>query len=133
MFEYISHYEIYKTENKGLNSTYNYSSDNSIKRRSHCLHLSHAERTIIEMASIDVNLSTIERWLDNLSKTGVVSLPMLHSRGVRTRLVGCEEVVTKQLEVHNRNLKNVLEYLDKEHNIKICLKTLQNFLKGTGL
>ncbi len=96
--------------------------------------LSHQGRTITDLASIfDVNRRTIERWLDSWSKIGVDSLPILPGRGVKTRLEGYEDEVAKQLEVHNRNLKNVLEYFDKEHNIKICLKTLQNFLKGTGL
>jgi transposase len=128
-------YIILKTEELiALEELYKTSSDNSIRRHSHCLLLSHQERAIIDLASIfDVNRRTIERWLDSWSKIGMDSLPILPGRGVKTRLVGYEGVVANQLEVHNRNLKNVLEYLDKEHNIKICLKTLQNFLKGTGL
>lgn len=96
--------------------------------------LSHQGRTITDLANIfNVNRRTIERWLDSWSKNGVDSLPILPGRGVKTRLVGHEVEVAKQLEVHNRNLKNVLEYFNKELDIKICLKTLQNFLKVTGL
>jgi len=42
-------------------------------------------------------------------------------------------VIAKQLEEHSRNLKNVLTYLEEHHNVIICKKTLQNFLKDTGL
>ena len=128
-------YIILKTEDLiALEVLYKNSSDNSTRRHSHCLLLSHQGRTITDLASIlDVNRRTIERWLDSWSKSGVDSLPLLPGRGVKTRLVGYEVEVAKQLEVHNRNLKNVLEYFDKELDIKICLKTLQNFLKVTGL
>ena len=40
---------------------------------------------------------------------------------------------SQQMELHSRNIKNVLLYFEEEHNIKFCKKTLQNFLKGTGL
>ncbi len=128
-------YIILKTEDLiSLEVLYKNSGDNSIRRHSHCLLLSHQGRTITDLANIfDVNRRTIERWLDSWSKNGVDSLPILPGRGVKTRLVGYEVEVAKQLEVHNRNLKNVLEYFNKELDIKICLKTLQNFLKVTGL
>ena len=128
-------YIILKTEDLiALEVLYKNSSDNSTRRHSHCLLLSHQGRTITDLANIfDVNRRTIERWLDSWSKNGVDSLPILPGRGVKTRLVGYEVEVAKQLEVHNRNLKNVLEYFNKELDIKICLKTLQNFLKVTGL
>ena len=41
--------------------------------------------------------------------------------------------IAEQLKVHSRNLKNVLIYLEDHHNIFICKRTLQNFLKDTGL
>jgi hypothetical protein len=48
-------------------------------------------------------------------------------------LKGYEVEVAEQVELHGRNLKNVLKYFKETHNIIICKKTLQNFLKGTGL
>ncbi len=65
--------------------------------------------------------------------TGSILFQLLPGRGVKTRLKGYEEEVAKQLEDHSRNLKNVLLYFETEHNIKICKKTLRNFLKDTGL
>ena len=60
------------------------------------------------------------------------SLPITIGRGVKTRLKGLEMVVSEQLEIHSRNLKNVLLHLEEKHSIRICKKTLQNFLKDTG-
>jgi len=110
------------------------SSNNTIRKRSHCLLLSDQGRMITDMATIfDVDRRTIERWFDKWEKEGLNSLPISTGRGVKTRLKGLEEVLSKQLESHGRNLKNVLLYLEEEHNIRICKKTLQNFLKDTGL
>jgi len=109
-------------------------SNNLIRKRSQCLLLSNQGRTIIDLASIfDVDRRTIERWFDKWEKEGLNSLPITAGRGVKTRLKGLEEVLSKQLEIHSRNLKNVLLHLEEKHSIRICKKTLQNFLKDTGL
>ena len=42
-------------------------------------------------------------------------------------------IVSLLIYNNNRNLKNILVYLKKQHHITICKKTLQNFLKDTGL
>ncbi len=121
--------ELETLENLQKNST-----DNTVRKRSHCLLLSHQKRTITDLSGIfDVNRRTIERWLDSWAKNGFDSLPIQPGRGVKTRLKGLETVISEQLKEHNRNLKNVLAYLEKQHNIIICKKTLQNFLKDTGL
>lgn len=54
-------------------------------------------------------------------------------RGVKTRLKGFEEVIKQQVELHNRNIKNILTFLKEEHNIIVCKRTLQNFLKDARL
>lgn len=123
-----------KEEIEALEKLQKNSTDNTVRKRSHCLLLSHQRRTITDLSGIfDVNRRTIERWLDSWAKSGLDSLPIQPGRGVKTRLKGLESVVEKQLKEHNRNLKNVLAYLEEQHNIVICKKTLQNFLKDTGL
>jgi len=108
--------------------------DNSTRKRSHCLLLSHQKRKITDLSKVfGVNRRTIKRWLDDWAKSGLYSLPISPGRGVKTRLKGYEEVIETQLELHSRNVKNVLLHLEKEHSIKICKRTLQNFLKDTGL
>ncbi len=128
-------YIILKTEEiEALEQLYKNSTDNTIRKRSQCLLLSHQGRTIIDLANIfDVSRRTIERWFDNWAESGVDSLPIMPGRGVKTRLKGYAKEVSEQLELHNRNLKNVLIYFKVHHNIIICKKTLQNFLKDTGL
>ena len=113
---------------------YKDSLDNSTRKRSHCLLLSHQKLTITDLSKVfGVSRRTIERWLDDWAESGLNSLPILPGRGVKTRLKGYEEVIAIQLELHSRNIKNVLLHLQKEYNIKICKRTLQNFLKDTGL
>ena len=128
-------YVTLKTEEiKALEELYKNALDSSTRKRSHCLLLSHQKRTITDLSKVfNVSLRTIERWLDDWNESGLDSLPILPGRGVKTRLKGYEQVIETQLELHSRNIKNVLLYFEEEHNIKICKKTLQNFLKGTGL
>ena len=128
-------YIILKTEEvETLEELHKNSEDNTVRKHSQCLLLSHQGRTIIDLANIfDVSRRTIERWFDSWVKSGISSLSILPGRGVKTRLKDYGIEVSQQLELHNRNLKNVLIYFKEQHNIIICKKTLQNFLKGTGL
>jgi transposase len=128
-------YVILKTEEiEALEKLHKNSANSTVRKRSHCLLLSHQKRTITDLSGIfDVSRRTIERWFDSWSKNGIDSLSIQHGRGVKTRLKGLETVIEEQLKVHSRNLKNVLNYLEEQHNIIICKKTLQNFLKDTGL
>ena len=129
-------YVTLKTEEiKALEELYKSALDSSTRKRSHCLLLSHQKRTITDLSKVfDVSRRTIEIWFDDWNESGLDSLPILPGRGVKTRLKGYdEEEIAKQLELHSRNLKNVLLHLEKKYNIKICKKTLQNFLKDTGL
>lgn len=128
-------YVTLKTEEiEALEKLHKNSANSTVRKRSHCLLLSHQKRTITDLSGIfDVSRRTIERWFDSWSKSGVDSLVIQPGRGVKTRLKGLETVIAEQLKDHSRNLKNVLTYLEEQHNIVICKKTLQNFLKDTGL
>ncbi|MFZ4723899.1 MAG: helix-turn-helix domain-containing protein [Paludibacter sp.] len=108
--------------------------DNTIRKRSQCLLLSHQKRTIKDLAMIfDVERKTIERWFDKWDLEGVKSLSIASGRGVKTRLKGFEEVIKQQIELHNRNIKNIITFLKEEHNIIVCKRTLRNFLKDARL
>jgi transposase len=128
-------YVILKTDEiEALEKLHKNSADNTVRKRSQCLLLSHQGRTITDLSGIfDVSRRTIERWLNNWAISGVNSLAIQPGRGVKTRLKGLDSVIVEQLKSHSRNLKNVLTYLEEQHNIVICKKTLQNFLKDTGL
>ncbi|MBF2709492.1 helix-turn-helix domain-containing protein [Flavobacterium soyangense] len=106
----------------------------TIRKRSQCLVLSHQKRNINDLASIfKVSRRTIERWFDSWAVIGIDSLGIAEGRGAKTILKDYSIEVSEQLELHNRNLKNVLIYFEEKHNIIVCKKTLQNFLKVTGL
>jgi transposase len=110
------------------------STNNTIRKRSQCLLLSHQKRTIKDLAMIfDSERKTIERWFDKWDSEGVNSLSIASGRGVKTRLKGFEEVIGQQIELHNRNIKNILTFLKEEHNIIVCKRTLRNFLKDARL
>src|SRR5665647_605441 len=110
------------------------SANNTIRKRSQCLLLSHQRRTITDLSKIfDVDRKTIERWFNSWDSQGVKSLSIASGRGVKTRLKGFEEVIIQQVELHNRNIKNILTFLKEEHNIIICKRTLRNFLKDARL
>lgn len=110
------------------------STNNTIRKRSQCLLLSHQKRSIKDLAMIfDVERKTVERWFDKWNSDGAKSLPIASGRGVKTRLKGFEEVIKQQIELHNRNIKNILTFLKEEHNIIVCKRTLRNFLKDARL
>ncbi len=110
------------------------STNNTIRKRSQCLLLSHQKRTIKDLTMLfGVERKTVERWFDKWDLEGVNSLSITSGRGVKTRLKGFEEVIELQIELHNRNIKNILTYLKEEHNIIVCKRTLRNFLKDARL
>lgn len=110
------------------------SPDNTIRKRSQCILLSHQKQRIKDLSIIfDVSRRTIERWFDNWEINGIASLRIASGRGVKTKLKGYEKEVSQQVEIHSRNLKNILTYFKEQHEIILCKKTLQNFLKGTKL
>jgi len=110
------------------------SPSNTVRKLSQFLVLSHQRHTIKELASIfKVSRRTIERWFDSWTEIGADSLSISEGRGAKTLLKDYCEEVSEQLKLHDRNLKNVLIYFEVQHNIIICKKTLQNFLKVTGL
>ena len=128
-------YIILKTEEiLALELLFKTSTNNTIRKRSQCLLLSHQKRTIIDLSKVfGINRRTIERWFDSWVLKGVKSLSFESGRGVKTRLKGYEKEVSQQVELHSRNLKNVISYFKENHNIIICKKTLQNFLKDAQL
>ncbi len=110
------------------------STNNTIRKRSQCLLLSHQKRTIKDLAMIfDAERKTIERWFDKWDSEGVNWQSIASGRGVKTKLKGFEEVIGQQIELHNRNIKNILTFLKEEHNIIVCKRTLRNFLKDARL
>jgi len=79
-------YVILKTEElEALEKLHKNSDNNTVRKRSQCLLLSHQRRTITDLSGIfDVSRRTIERWLDSWSEIGVDSLAIQPGRVVKT-------------------------------------------------
>lgn len=70
-----------------LEELYQNSPNNTVRKRSQYLVLSHQRRKIIDLASIfNVSRRTIERWFDSWSEIGVDSLGIAEGRGAKTLL-----------------------------------------------
>ncbi len=123
-----------KEEIEALECLRQNSLNNTVRKRSQCLVLSHKRHKINDLASIfKVSRRTIEHWYDSWIEIGVDFLSIADGRGAKNLLKNYSLEVFQQLELHNRNFKNVLIYFEEQHNIIICKKTLQNFLKVTRL
>ena len=121
-------------EKHELECLYKTSTNSTVRKRSHCLLLSNKGKTINELIVLfDSSRRTIERLFNGWEKEQLKSLSIAEGRGAKKRLVGYEDIIKEQLVLHNRNLKMVVLYIKEELNIKICKRTLLNFLKDTGL
>jgi transposase len=110
------------------------STNNTIRKCSQRLLLLHQRHTITDLSMIfDIDRKTVVRWFNSWDLNGVNSLQIASERGAKTRLKGLEEVIKQQVELHNRNIKNILTFLKGKHNIIVCKRTLRNFLKDTWL
>jgi transposase len=110
------------------------STNNTVRKHSQCLLLSYQKHSITDLSKIfDVDRKTVERWFNRWDLEGTNSIPIAYGRGVKTRLNGFEEIIKQQVELHNRNIKNILTFLKEEHNIIVCKRTLRNFLKDARL
>jgi hypothetical protein len=63
------------------------SPNNTVRKRSQCLVLSHQRHKIKDLASIfKVSRRTIERWYDSWAEIGIDSLAIAKGRGAKTLL-----------------------------------------------
>ncbi|MGL5980837.1 MAG: hypothetical protein ACRCZY_08210 [Phocaeicola sp.] len=125
-------------ENKRLKELHKTSPDLLVRKRSMSLLLSNQGNCISAVADMmSVHRHTIERLLESWELSNADDkfsvLYSLEGRGAKVKLASVADILPALIKQHNRNLKPILEILEKEHSIKVCKLTLQNFLKGTGL
>jgi transposase len=76
-----------KEEIEVLEHLHQNSPNNTVRKRSQCLVLSHQRRKINDLASIfNVSRRSIERWFDSWAEIGVDSLAISEGRGAKTLL-----------------------------------------------
>lgn len=106
-------------------------SDNKVERkRSNCLLLSHRQYCINDITEIlGISRRSMERLFNSWEVDKYDSLRIKSGRGAKFKLRNLEEVVHSQLQYHNRNLTNVLDYLKEHHKVIVSKDTLKRFLK----
>jgi len=125
-------------EKQQLESLYKTSSNAVIRQRCLCLLLSNKCNSIIQVSELlSISRRTVMRliakWDKFSSENKLLSLYSLKGQGAKVKLKPVVDILSTLLKQHNRNLKPILDVLEKEHSIKVCKYTLQTFLKGIGL
>lgn len=107
-------------------------------RRCLCLLLSDNNISAIQVSRlVGVHRNTVDTLFNKWdSVDGEQRLAVLFSakgQGAKVKLAPVADLLPQLVEKYSRNLKPILETLEKEHSIKVSKLTLQNFLKGTQL
>jgi|UPI00037E16E0 transposase len=68
-----------------------------------------------------------------LPENKLSTLSIAPGRGAKVKLEPVAELLPALVEKYSRNLKPILDVLEKEHSIQVSKVTLKNFLKGVGL
>lgn len=132
---YISLTEEEKQQLTELQKT---SGNSVVRERSLCLLLSDKRYNVKEIASLTnlcrQTISTLlTTWESALAQNKLSTLSIASGRGAKVKLEPVAEFLPDLVEKHSRNLKPILDALEKEHSIKVSKATLQGFLKGAGL
>lgn len=66
----------------------------------------------------------IHKWDAANEQTRFSVLFPQQGRGAKVKLSAVADILPELIEQHNRNLKLILEILEKEHSIKVCKSML---------
>jgi transposase len=114
------------------------STNHRVRSRCLCLLLSDYKTSAIQVSRlVGVHRNTVDtlfnKWDSAHTDQKMSVLFSAKGQGAKVKLAPMTELIPQLVEKHSRNLKPVLEILEKEYSIKISKRTLQNFLKGTRL
>jgi len=110
-----------------------------VRLRCNLLKLSSKKLSMKEVSGLtDVKWPRISDFFDTWGKAKdidekIKTLSIKEGRGAKSKLLPVKAVLPELLKENCRNLNAVLAVLAEKHKIKVCKKTLQNFLKGNGL
>lgn len=116
-------------EQANLKRHYQTSKDATVRKRSHCLLLSHQGISIQSLSeTFGVQRATISRWFSSWETTQ--GLAISSGRGRKKKLSGLDVSLIKEYVAENsRALDTVVARLAQAHGVQISKKTLQRFLK----
>lgn len=114
------------------------SGNSVVRERSLCLLLSDKRFNVKEIASLTnlcrQTISTLlTTWESALPENKLSTLCIAPGRGAKVKLEPVAGLLPDLVEKHSRNLKPILDALQKEHSIQVSKVTLQSFFKGAGL
>jgi len=125
-------------EQQKVENLYNTSPNRVVRERCLCILLSNQGNSMTKVSkTVNVSWRTVVRLLNKWdaldSNQKLTALYTAKGQGAKVKLKPVADLLPGLVEAHNRNLNPVLDILEKEHSIKVCKLTLQNFLKGAGL
>jgi len=125
-------------EQQKVENLYNTSPNRVVRERCLCILLSNQGNSMTKVSkAVNVSWRTVVRLLNKWdaldSNQKLTALYTAKGQGAKVKLKPVADLLPDLVEAHNRNLNPVLDILEKEHSIKVCKLTLQNFLKGAGL
>jgi len=115
------------------------SSNHIVRLRCNLLKLSSKKLSMKEVSRLtEVKWPRISGFFDSWEKAKnmdekVKSLSIKEGRGAKSKLLPVKGILPGLLKENSRNLNAVLAVLSEKHQITVCKKTLQNFLKENGL
>ena len=118
-----------------LHHLYQTSKQTTVRKRSHCLLLSHRGMSMQALSGIfGVQRTTIGRWFNHWLSGQAAGLPIGSGRGRKKKLAGLEVGVIKgYVDDNSRCLDTVVAKLEQVHGVQVSKKTLQRFLKTAAV
>ena len=122
-------------EERELKSARDNEQNNQTRRRIESILLSNTGLQIKELAGyFGVAPKTIYQWLDLWEAGQLQGLRTKAGRGAKKKLRDIpEEAIAGMVTASSRNLRPVLTELSEKYNVVVSKKTLQRFLKISGL
>lgn len=122
-------------QKSSLQKGYTFGSSPYLRRKCHCILLSHAGQNVYELSELfSVTAQTIRSWLKQWEKNGISGLELQPGRGRKLKLKTTEsahvEKVKQLVENEPQNLNQVREQLSQDLDISLSKRTLQRFLKN---
>jgi transposase len=127
--------EVFPETQRLLQRLYRQSRHHQVRQRAHCILLSSQNYSIAQLMEIFlVSRKTLYNWLNHWETQGVVGLYNRPGRG-RKGTFSPEQIEKLRLWVHQspRQLKQVVQKVQQEWDIRISTKTIKRVLKAMSM
>jgi transposase len=117
-----------------LNKVYHTHSKSHVRRRAHCLLLSHKGYSVPKLADIFFTRThTVRGWFNRWQSDGIKGLDILPGRGLKPTIKEEDTVlvssIREEVSLEPRNLSVVVEKLNSKWGTSLTVRQLKNFLK----